>query len=952
MPWKNDGFAAPDKHHCRFCTKRPPASDNKVVSGRLPPYRVAVLAGLSAAFVWLAVAAPASADLNQRLVEWFHFEERALGNFEKMPRYWFAVGRDPQVGDATFLRQPLHRQLVEQIGHPAFNEVRFDTRYATSGDTAFYLGLSGGNTAAFLQNGAIAVVPDSDYLITAKVRTEALERAGVCLSAYFIDRQGQKIEASVIHSPKVRSNDKWTPVSIKLVGQHTQADYLGIQLEVVQPGPDQQNPLGREQVILQDIGGGAWFDDIAIWQLPHVEVRTQNTVNVVRAPRRPQMSMNVRDLSGQRLYAEMTVYDIELNRIAHERRGVGGGQPSRWGWTPRLPGYGWYLVDMTVHARPGYDDPPLARSLGAVLWMPDEGPMKLAEAPTGQFALIAERMTGSQLEILPALLEACRLDQVVLSGWSRDTTLRDLAQRQDALDELAFTIRNRGGSVVMSLSPVPEALSAAQGIERVEPLAMMQADEATWRPYLAPVLMRHGQRIAHWQIGTAREPYAFYYANLPSLLGHIQKHFRSLAPRPQLVIPWRLDQARRDDVTLSDLTYALDVPVSITPEQLTGQLASWRSPPANFWLYLRPLPANEVSHLDRAADLALRMLYGWEGGAAGLAIDKPWIITGNEGQALLPDPMLGVFSNVAARLTDRRVVGRLPIGEGMRGMVLDGAAGGAIVAWRTSADEHDAVIDMNLGNEPILIDLWGNRSPVSLVNGRHQIPLTSSPVFIEGIDANLALFRAGFAVDRPLIESTQEPHARKLLLTNPWPRTITGELQIIGPKGWIASPSRHTFSIGAGQRLELPVTLRFPVSEVAGQKELVARFSFTADRQYQVDIETPLELGLEDVSFQATLAVEPSRDPATPDALEAVVVALVTNTGGEPKSLFVFANLPQRPRQEVPISQLEPGQTVLRTFRFPDAGRLIRDFAIRAGVRQTNGPAMLNTRLNLSDIQP
>lgn len=923
------------------------------MSGHLPPHRAAVVAILLVASAWLVVALPVHANLPQRLVEWFHFEERALGNFEKMPRYWFAVGRDPEVGDATFLRQPLHRELVEQTGHPAFNEVRFDTRHATSGDTSFYLSLAGGNTAAFLQNGAIAVVPDSDYLITAKVRTEALERAGVCLTAYFVDRQGRRIDASVIHSPKVRSNGKWTPVSIKLVGRHSGADYLGIQLDVVQPSPDPENLLGNEQVILQDVDGGAWFDDIAVWQLPHVAVETQNPVNVVRAPRRPQMSMNVRDLSGQRLFTEMTVYDIAMNRVAHERRGVGGGQPTRWGWTPRLPGYGWYLVDMTVHARPGYDDAPLARSLGAVLWMPDEGPpVDLAQAPTGRFAIVAEGVDQERLEVLPDLLEACRLDQVVLSAWARGTTLGDLASRQDELDELAFAIRNRGGSVVMSLNPVPEALSLAQGVERVEPLAMMQADEATWRPFLAPVLMRHGQRIAQWQLGTVREPYAFYYADLPIVLGHIQRHFRSLAPRPQLIVPWRLDQSRRADLSIDDVTYALDVPVSITPEQLTGQLGPWQSPPADFWLYLKPLPADEVKHMDRAADLALRMLYGWESGATGLAIDKPWVITGSEEQILLPDPMLGVFSNVAARLRDRRVVGRLPIGEGMRGMVLDGPGGGAIVAWRTSADDHDAIIDMNLGQAPVVVDLWGNRSDVVLADGRHRVPLGASPVFIEGIDANLALFRAGFEVEQPLIESTQEPHTRKLLLTNPWPRTITGELQIIGPKGWIASPSRHTFSIGAGQRVELPVTLRFPVSEVAGQKELVARFNFTADRQYQVDIETPLELGLEDVSFQATLAVEPSRDPEAPDALEAVVVALVTNTGTEPKSLFVFASLPQRPRQEVPVSQLEPGQTVLRTFRFPDAGRLIRDFAIRAGVRQTNGPAMLNTRLNLSDIQP
>ena len=56
--------------------------------------------------------------------------------------------------------------------------------------------------------------------------------------------------------------------------------------------------------------------------------------------------MQVRDLTGQLLVAEVTISDHRMEQVVVERRNVGAGEPTDWAWVPPLPGFGWYLVQI------------------------------------------------------------------------------------------------------------------------------------------------------------------------------------------------------------------------------------------------------------------------------------------------------------------------------------------------------------------------------------------------------------------------------------------------------------------------------------------------------------------------------------------------------------------------------------------------------------------------------
>ena len=89
-----------------------------------------------------------------------------------------------------------------------------------------------------------------------------------------------------------------------------------------------------------------------------------------------------------------------------------------------------------------------------------------------------------------------------------------------------------------------------------------------------------------------------------------------------------------------------------------------------------------------------------------------------------------------------------------------------------------------MGSDPVAMDVWGNQTPIPLKDGKHYTQVPETPTIITGIDSELAMFRAGFKIDEPFINSTRSLHDRVFTLTNPWSKTISGYMRITEPKGW------------------------------------------------------------------------------------------------------------------------------------------------------------------------
>ena len=904
--------------------------------------------GLVLALMLACAADGSKAESNiirpRRLVHLFDFEEP--DNYESLPQNWFIIGRTAETNDSSFFREPLHHDLMEMADYPSYNDVRFDRKHAYAGDRSLYLGLNGGSAGAYLEVGAIPVVPRSDYLITARVRTDKLVHDSAFLSAYFVDRHGERIDASVVTSKPIRTHAQWTPIAIKLQGDAKGAVWLGLQAEIRQPKRNKADLLGDQRIVLSDVNAEAWFDDIAVWQLPRIEVATQSKVNLIRAPQKPNIAVSIRDLTSQSLSADITVYNLDLRPVARQRRSLDSNVPRDWVWTPDLPAFGWYLIDLKVHdqtAQPSPTTKPVARTFGAFVWLPPTS--QLSPIDNGRFKLIATGLPDEQLDFLPELLENTGIQDTTLSIWSRQTTPGNLEDRRQRVEALMHWLDLTGRSASLSLNPVPLALADAIHDSAADPFTLVASDRSQWIAYLTPTLLYSGQRVQRWQLGSIEQAYLFDDPKLPQSLDNIQQQFVKLVASPELLIPWRLDQQRRSDLPSSTF-YLMDTPPGIVADRLPDYLADWGDVRNQLTLVLREPPADQLAQHRRATDLALRMLHAWQAQPGAIAVEHLWTRAAQHDLALVPDPLLGVFANMAHQLAGRRVIDKLSLAEGVHVWILDGPAGPALAAWSDMPGTPDSRLNLYLGQHPKVTDLWGNTTALPASAGKHPITLTDSPVFITDIDVELALFRAGFKIDQPFIESTQTLHERVFTLTNPWATTITGHMTITEPDGWTTKPTRQFFSIPAGRTISLPFALSFPISEVAGPHKLTAHFDFNASRPIVVDMSLPIEVGLHDVKLDATVAVTHNPDTHAEDA---TAIAIVTNTGDKPLNLYVFANLRGKPIQERIVAELDPGQSIVRHFTFPNAGQTLRDTPMRLGVREIEGQRILNKRISLSN---
>lgn len=850
-----------------------------------------------------------------RLVHQFDFEEKKLGNLESLPMHW---------------------KRVPGKGFPRYTTIGFDQKVFHSKTNSLKLQLNGGSAAIVLETGRLAVVPHAHYLLAAMVRTRDVLHTRARIAAIYVDQLGKPLTSTRRSSNLTISNGRWTPISVDMRIAPPSAAWLVIRLELVQPDQFKTRRLGPHELIKQDIKAAAWFDDVSIYQLPQIDLHTQSLTNIIRQPQKPRLSASISDLVGDNLSAVIRVYDHAGNLIVSQKRPLNRLNARAWHWTPPLKKLGWYWAELAVYS----GKQRIGASKTAMLYMPPTQQRGLNEAR--KFSVIAENLPFKHRTFVPEIMRALPGQSMTLSLWYDDMTRQELLDSTDAANPLVRKLLAQKTDLTLSLSQVPLSLAKEAGIDTNQPLALLAGSPTKWQFYLEAIMARYGHRINHWQLGRHDSVEAFSRNDLDSLLPRVNTFVSRFTTNPRVVLPW---SASHELPASAQATSALllKIPSSIRPSQLVDYSKSLKLKPSTRVSYhLQALSPRSYSHIDRATDLALRMIRIWNNDASPMAITRPWSQLEEHTYQILPDPLLGVWANVAQQLAGRRFFAKIDLGPGIAGFLLDGPSGGVMVAWNESSPTGLATLDLYLGDQPVAVDIWGNKTPLKKNKGKQELILTQTPMFIEGINLPLARFRARFKITPPFIESTHALHPHSLHLSNPWPRTITGKLRITGPKRWTVLPRIINFSIPAGQTKQFPIEIAFPVDELAGPKRITARFELDADRLYKLDLGTPVTIGLKGVTFNATLNLQ---SVPNQEQMDIVITTVVKNTSNENRSFYAFM-MPRGVTQQTRIiSPLRPGQTVIKRFRLPNLSKKLSGIPIRVGLRETNGPANLNQRL-------
>ena len=191
----------------------------------------------SAALACLAGEAIGQSDrpsAANRLVKVWDFEDRVINGFiADFPQDWFSGNPAPP--------QP------ERPGFPFWNKPGFSSEHAASGESCVVLPTKGGSTSVRLARSALVVMPGSDYLVTARVRTDGLVHARARITTRYVrstveinPRTGDRttgyipIDETTVESSLILSEGEWTPIQLR-VDAHPEAEFLEIELLLLQP---------------------------------------------------------------------------------------------------------------------------------------------------------------------------------------------------------------------------------------------------------------------------------------------------------------------------------------------------------------------------------------------------------------------------------------------------------------------------------------------------------------------------------------------------------------------------------------------------------------------------------------------------------------------------------------------------------------------------------------------
>ena len=875
----------------------------------MPRLRRILRAAAIAAVILMVFATPrpvaaATSEPAGRIVRQFDFEELELAPI-RLPQPW--------------------QNLADELGLPRFGDWAVRNDQAASGRWALRLDPDGASMAFGIPSGVVLVYPMTDYRIRVRVRTSGITHGRAQIAAVLCDAAGRPIPESLVRSRAVRSPDRWSTLEATVPGRFPEAVSVRIELHVLQPkhaGPAKGSPA--TEPVHADVSGSVWFDDVTVEHRSRVELATNAADGIIIAPIQPTISIAVHDLTTSNLTAHLEVRDAEGRRVLTERFDrLRSGETTRQ--LLQLDRLGWYEATISVRAPEG----PVGEQRIPFAWV---------APPTRSGALDIGRLGVTvPLDALPAdgdlaaMITATNARLAVLPVWPPDDPR---VQRMPAvLDRLL----DRGVDAVAELAAVRPSLAAAAGVDPHQVAAFLARAPAGWRADLEPLVASFGLRVSHWTVGPLQLPSPTAVSVDPADVPAAVRRLGEALPAPLVMLA--------ESAIVGTGTEGADELIARIPAEADPHsIPEWVD--GRFRTIQLDLPPIQRA-LDAEIDLALRVLHGWLAGAETVLVRLPFTEAALVSRGLDPGPTLPALRTLADNLQGRRVVTTLRLGDGVHALLLAGRdqRDAALAIWRDGrAGEAPRNVAVRLGASPVeQVGLRGERAWLTQDDrGRHVIPVSAAPTFVEGVDLNLLRFRAMVSLTPDHVPAVYRAHEMQLRISNPWPVPVSGLVMLADTDTWKIRPLRIPFTLQPGESLEQPMSVVFDRAIVAGEQSIPVLLTVEGVETDTIDVSLPVTIGWKDIDVAAIWRVE--TDPRT-GRQDLLIRQFVTNRGVEPVQLDAFLRGPGLGRQQRPLPRLAAGETTARTFRVVDGVRRLAGQTLRYGIRERGGSAQLNRPL-------
>jgi len=898
-----------------------------------------------------AIDRPLSAE---RVTRRFDFEEGA-SNPTDLPRHWIRAQHDPP--------------SRVRPAFPIWNQAHLDGAHAYAGAGSVRLPTRGGSASLLLDPGVVPVFPDADYVVSARVRTEGVDHARARLVARLLDASGRVLEGSEASSAPAETRGRWEPILVHLPGNESAAASLQIELLLEQPGPAGQLPFQDLEITKQDFTGAAWFDEIAVVQVPRVEVWTDWPGNLVPGGDRPRVHLFLRDLVGQSLLIRLSALDMDGALVDGVDLPFEGGRLEH-DWTPALTRFGWYRIRVEVTQ----DGMPVGSAFTDLIWRApasENASRALVDRPMDEFSLSVGSVPTEGLGQLGDLTLATGMGRVATELWFPGGPID--ATRQEALASLANALTPVNRELCMVVPGLPPEISDVRGSTGL--LAAIGGEGGDGAEWLTPLFSELGHRVRWWRFGALDE--TLDATMIPALPGALER-VRGLVPGAVLEAPWspfnRLDAA----LVAPGLVLAQPIGPAIPPSEVGRVIEEFRSLAAAGgsagWDVPRHASAFTAPDAGRVGlnaaidDLLRSAVAAWmtleregRGSSRGRSfrLDDAWRWQGGRRPQLMPSPAAAAWLTLMEMVRDRRAEGLGQIAPGLEAVLLtptDESPSGTssvLVVWpaaEAGASEQASLLFSR--DEVAVVDRFGNRTRV----GPEEIAPThvmthralhgGHVAYIEGVDPDLMRFASRVRAEPAFIETGTAVDSIDLVFENPWSSAIRGKFYLVEPGGfssgdrasrdraWDITPRHGLFAIDAGGEHRVPVEISTTAGVESGVRPMIVDIELTSPTTSGLmRFERRAEVGLEHIEMELGYRFEDEPGGAL------VVFAEITNTGTERELVHVFASAPGYARQRSAPTAIGPGQRVVKAFPFENGREALGGQTVNVGlfIRETGG---------------
>ncbi|HPD29842.1 MAG TPA: hypothetical protein PLL20_07600 [Phycisphaerae bacterium] len=845
----------------------------------------------------------------RRVVKHFDFDEQRFGNYDPYPMYW---------------------KQHEAAGFPLYLEGKFDANEGHDRAPSFRLDLNGGSIAFHYVGRDISVRTNSDYLVVAWCKTSPLTWARAYVTARYLDRKGRVIEGTQRCSELLGGTgepQEWVPLMIGLPGNVPDSRYIGISVWLTQASTWNTNARPMRSVEFQEIKGSAWFDDITVYRLPRVCLRTSRPGNVFTEMEPVTLHPEVSDPDGLNLSAKLAIRDAE-GQVVEERpvsvRTTHMTEPQAAVYR-NLP-VGAYTAELDVVSDDGADL--VRRKLGFVRLASQITPP--TESGRG-FGIVLQDMSlgvvAGQRDLLLNLHPELVKVPVWWSGQITGSTEQDLAI-DHYLEMIAETQADPVGILANGCPP-----GAQRPDEQTRSmLEIFSEDPIGWKPLIAGLWSRYAGLIHVWQVGADGDASTFLDHKYPRILPALVREMKSLMTDPLLAstintkyVPPAEPLASYNAVLLS-----ADVPLDDVERHLAPFLDKERS---RTWITVEAPPEGRYPRLQRLSDLSRRLVEAHFQKTGGVFLTAPWAAHADLLSAQVdPSEDYVVFRTIADLLGGTEPVSRGSLDGQAKCMLFDRNGRAIMMVWDEYAPPGGREHTLWLGENAEQVDLWGVRRPLQPLGKYRLVSIGPVPTFIINVPTWLMEFCRQFVLAPPMVEFSFDAYERDVIFRNTYHEPISGLLRLLTPPDWDVRPNRIPFALQPNEVLRSPVQIRFPINAEAAVTPLVGEFEIDADQRYQIVTPAWFELGLENIDVNVNVYRLGTR---------VVVQQTMTNRTDQPVSFEGYVVAPARKRMGRRFINIVSGQSARKEFLIDNAGDLVGK-RIRVGLNELQGTRIWN----------